>query len=86
MTAFCLEAEICWTQQESHASEITDAKEPGMDGADVGRQPGCKMLFALCLASAVEGPRAKGHGWRLTVTHGIWYQYVGTQKDGLDTA
>ena len=62
MTAFCLEAEICWTQQESHASEITDAKEPGMDGADVGRQPGWKMLFALCLASAVEGPRAKGHG------------------------
>eukprot|EP00435_Cladocopium_sp_Y103_P056665 s643_g19.t1 len=41
--------------EESHASEITDAKEPGMDGADVGRQPGWKMLFALCLASAVEG-------------------------------
>ena len=59
--AFCLEAEICRiTQQESHAPEITDAKEPGMDDADVGRQPGVKMLFALCLASAVEGPRAKG--------------------------
>ena len=43
-----------WRVQESHASEITDAKEHEKV-ADVGRQPSWTMMFALCLASAAEG-------------------------------
>ena len=38
--------------QESHGSDLTESKG---ESADVGRQPGLKMLAALCLASAVEG-------------------------------
>lgn len=42
--------------QESHASDLTESKG---ESADVGRQPGLKMLAALCLASAVEGHGGK---------------------------
>eukprot|EP00434_Breviolum_minutum_P028452 symbB.v1.2.025170.t1/scaffold2430.1/size88086/5 len=38
--------------EESHGSDLTESKG---ESADVGRQPGLKMLAALCLASAVEG-------------------------------
>ena len=50
--AFC---DLGPCNQESHASDLTESKG---ESADVGRQPGLKMLAALCLASAVEGHTA----------------------------
>ena len=57
--------------QESHGSDLTESKG---ESADVGRQPGLKMLAALCLASAVEGHNGGkpgmgcGKSWSIRIT------------------
>ena len=57
--------------QESHGSDLTESKG---ESADVGRQPGLKMLAALCLASAVEGHNGGKPGM------GFWEELMKHQK------
>eukprot|EP00438_Fugacium_kawagutii_P018044 Skav216313 [mRNA] locus=scaffold494:315231:319289:- [translate_table: standard] len=52
----------CETVQEppSDAGTASASEEFSEGTADVGRQPSAKMLFALCLASAVKGHALRG--------------------------